>query len=87
MSKVSRTPDPAFVALLGEVLKLATERGMTAKVLAARADISPETLSRMKARGYGDLSIISKMARMVGYRIALVPDDDTLSAIQKGDFF
>lgn len=55
--------------------------------LAQRVQITPATLSRMKKDGRGDIAVITEMARVVGMKIALVPDDETLNKLQTGRFF
>jgi hypothetical protein len=50
-----------------------------------RAGIRPETLSRLKRKGRGDLDTLDRMARVVGRRLALVADDDLTSRIEAGD--
>ena len=77
----------AFPAILAGILDRARARGLTARELATRAGIAPETLSRMKARGRGDFAVIDAMARVVGLRLTLVPDDDRVESIRKGEFF
>jgi len=77
----------AFSGILRRILETAREHGLDQRDLAMRAGIAPETLSRMKKRGSGDFAILDRLARVVGYRLALVPDDDTLTAIREGSFF
>jgi len=79
--------DDAFNTLLGRILDAARRQGLDQKALAARARLAPETLSRMKKRGSGDFASLARLARVAGYRLDLVPDDDTLAAIRDGSFF
>ena len=51
---------------------------LTMAEMAARAGVRPETLSRMKKNGRGDISVVMRLAAMVGKRLALA-DLDTLS--------
>jgi hypothetical protein len=55
--------------------------------LARRADITPVTLSLMKRDGRGDIAVISDMAKSVGLKLALVPDDDLVETLQNGSYF
>ncbi|MFA7594522.1 MAG: helix-turn-helix transcriptional regulator [Thiohalobacteraceae bacterium] len=85
---MTRTTDNSQVqALLKQILAVAKTQGIPGKELAVRAGIAPETLSRMKGRGSGDAAVLDALARVVGLRLALVPDDERLEAIRSGDFF
>ena len=77
----------AFELLLKEVLARGTEQGMDAKTMAKRLPVSAETLSRMKKRKNGDFATLDALGRLVGLRLAFVPDDDALESIRKGEFF
>lgn len=77
----------AFSDLLKQIFLAAKSQHITQKELATRAGISPETLSRMKTRGSGDFSVLNEMAIIVGLRLALVPDNETLNAIREGHLF
>ena len=77
----------AFEQLLEEVLRRGQERGMDGKTMAKRLPISAETLSRMKNRKNGDFATLDALGRLVGLRLAFVPDDDALESIRKGEFF
>ena len=76
-----------FNQLLNQIFQAAKQNGTPQKELAIRAGISPETLSRMKSRGSGDFNVLNKMAHMVGFRLTLAPDDETLNAIREGNLF
>jgi len=87
--KQSLVQKEAFIAVINQIItagKLQQPK-ITAKELAARSGITPETLSRMKHRGSGDYSVIDTMARIVGLRLSLEANDDTQAAIRKGEFF
>jgi hypothetical protein len=60
---------------------------LSAAELARRAQITPTSLSRMKKDGRGDVAVIAEMARIVGLRLSLVPDDTLLVRLQSGSFF
>lgn len=60
---------------------------ITAKEIARRAGTTPETLSRMKHLGRGDMTVINSMAGVVGLAIALVPIDGLPAKLAKGTFF
>ncbi len=77
----------AFNQLLSEVLTRGAELGMDGKTMAKRLPISAETLSRMKGRKNGDFATLDALGRLVGLRLAFVPDDDALETIRKGEFF
>jgi hypothetical protein len=76
-----------FQRLLDGILAAAEAQGMDESALARRAGAVPETLSRMKARRNGDFGLLARMARVVGLRITLVPDDDAVESLQRGIFF
>lgn len=79
----------AFLGLLAQVLTLGKQKHLyrKEKELANRAGITQETLSRIKARGNADFATLDRMARMVGLRLALVPNDSTVDTIRQGKFF
>lgn len=87
MSKLTITPDPDFLAALDEILLAGKAQDLPAYELAQRAGVAPETLSRMKKRGHGDWAVLNRMAKTVGKRLTLVPDDSTILALRRGEFF
>jgi DNA-binding phage protein len=72
---------------LNAILAAAETRHLKDKELAKLAGLRPETLSRMKSRGTADFTLIDRLARAVGLKLAVVPDDDQLERIQQGRFF
>lgn len=72
---------------LNAILAAAGTRKLKDKELAQLAGLRPETLSRMKGRGTADFTLIDRLARAVGLKLAVVPDDDQLDRIQQGRFF
>ncbi len=74
-----------FSTLLSHVLASAKSAGIDQRELAQRAGIRPETLSRLKSRGRGDLDTLDRMAGIVGLRLALVVDDDLTARIEQGN--
>lgn len=85
--KPTAAEQSAFRALMAQILGAAAERQLLAKDLAVRAGTTPETLSRMKKRGNGDFVLLDRMARMVGLRLTLTSNQETLEKIQRGEFF
>ncbi len=72
---------------LNAILAVAERRKLKEKDLAQLAGLRPETLSRMKSRGTADFTLIDRLARAVGLKLAVIPDDDQLARIQQGRFF
>ena len=87
MNKARTLSENGFPAILAQILEVAKSRGIEQRVLAERAGITAETLSRMKKRKSGDFAILDRLAQVLGFRLALVPDDATLQAIREGSFF
>ncbi len=72
---------------LNAILAAAESRKLKEKELARLAGVRPETLSRMKSRGTADFALVDRLAKVVGLKLAVVPDDDQLVRIQQGRFF
>ena len=87
--KPTSTQKNVFLGLLTQILAFGKQKHVyrKEKELAHRLGISQETLSRIKARGNADFATLDKMARMVGLRLALVPNNDTADTIRQGMFF
>lgn len=85
MNNISQKND--FSLLISQIFQTAKQQGIPQKELAVRAGITPETLSRMKRRGSGDFIVLNKMAHIVGLKLSLVPDNETLNAIREGNLF
>lgn len=88
MAKRSRT-SPDGRNLIEAILEAARRMTppLTAAELARRVDITPTSLSRMKKAGRGDLAVIAALARIVGLRLTLAPDDTTVEKLESGSFF
>jgi DNA-binding phage protein len=78
---ISRDSD--LTPVLSTLIATAKARGLTQNSLAHMAHIAPETLSRMKNRGNADFSAVAALAKAVGLKIALVPDEDRQELIRQ----
>ncbi len=87
MSKLATSPDTDFLTALDEILLAGKAQDLPAYELAQRVGVTPETLSRIKKRGHGDWALLNRMAKTVGKRLILVPDDSTILALRRGEFF
>jgi transcriptional regulator with XRE-family HTH domain len=68
MSPVTHTTE-----ILMKALERAKKLGLDQRQLAARAGLSPETLSRAKKRGTMDSSSLERILGCVGFELALTP--------------
>ena len=75
--------DCDLAPVLSILIATAKARGLTQNSLAHMAHIAPETLSRMKNRGNADFSAVAALAKAVGLKIALVPDEDRQELIRQ----
>lgn len=80
---------PEVAALISEIVQAGKSMTppITAGEMATRAGISPETLSRMKKLGRGDIAVINDLAAIVGLQLKLMPKDDTKARMLAGDYF
>ena len=76
-----------YMKFLDELVTVGKDEGIDQQDLAVRVGIKPSALSRKKGTGSRDIELLDAMARQVGLKLALVPDNETLEAITKGDFF
>ena len=81
------TEPETFQRVLRQILDAAARQGIDEGALAIRAGAAPETLSRMKSRSNGDFGLVARLARVAGLRLTAVPDNDTLEALERGEFF
>ena len=75
--------DSGLTPVLNILLSTAKARGLTQSSLAHMAHIAPETLSRMKQRGNADFSAVAALAKALGLKITLVPDEDRQEMIRQ----
>lgn len=82
-----RSPDVS--ALITEIILAgkAMTPPITAGEMALRAGISPETLSRMKRLGRGDIAVVIDLAAIVGLQLKLSHNDSVREKLLTGAFF
>ena len=75
--------------LIAEIIHYGKAKGMDQKTIASLGQISAETLSRKKRGENEDMyvSTLSNLARAVGLKLALVPDDPVIDKINRGNLF
>jgi len=73
--------------LLRRILALGKEQGLTQIVLAQRAGITPESLSRAKQGGDMRVSTLNELAHVVGLKLALVSEAPLREKIDSGTLF
>ena len=73
--------------LLNEILAACKQQGLTQSVIAERAGLAAETLSRLKKADDVRLSSLQRLAAVVGLRLTLVADDDLAEQISRRDLF
>lgn len=76
-------------ALIAEIVRLGRTRSprLTMAELAIRGGVRPETLSRMKKDGRGDIAVISRLAAAVGKRLSLADQSGLRERVRTGGFF
>lgn len=80
---------PDVSALIAEIILAgkAMTPPITAGEMARRAGISPETISRMKRFGRGDIAVVNDLAAIVGLQLKLARSDDVREKLLTGAFF
>ncbi|HQT70356.1 MAG TPA: hypothetical protein PLE48_08015 [Thiobacillus sp.] len=80
---------PEVSALIAEILLAGKSMTppITAGEMALRAGISPETLSRMKRYGRGDMAVINDLAAIAGLQLKLSRGDGAREKLMAGAFF
>lgn len=73
--------------LFDEIIETAKRKGMKGEDIAQNAAISPSSFSRAKKADDIYFSTLQKIANGVGLKLALVPDSEIASEIQKGELF
>lgn len=75
--------------LIAEIIRYGKAKGMDQKTIASFGQISAETLSRKKRGENEDMyvSTLSNLARAVGLKLVLVPDDPVIDKINRGNLF
>ena len=77
----------AAADLLTQIIDLGRRKGLKQKDLAERAGLSPESISRAKKTGDMHLSSLVELARVVGLKLCLSPDQPVLERINQGSLF
>ena len=73
--------------LLQQILAQSKAQGLTQLVLAERAGITPESLSRAKKGGNMRVSTLNGLAHVVGLKLSLVSDAPLREKIDSGTLF
>lgn len=73
--------------LINTVIEAAQAQGISQGELASRAGIRQETLSRAKKNPTLSLKTFQEMARVVGLRIQLIPDNPVAEQVNEGSLF
>ena len=73
--------------LLQQILALGKAQGLTQIVLAERAGITPESLSRAKKGGDMRVSTLNELAHVVGLKLSLASDAPLREKIDSGTLF
>ena len=80
-------PQAIAQKLLNEILATGKQQGLTQALIAERAGLAAETLSRLKKADDVRLSSLQKLATVVGLRLILVADDDVAEQVSRRDLF
>ncbi len=73
--------------LLSQIITLGRQKGLRQQDIARRARLQPESLSRAKKSGDLYVSNLQELARVVGLKLVLVPDQPVIEKIDKGTLF
>jgi DNA-binding phage protein len=75
------------IELLRQIIALGRQKGLRQQDIARRARLRPESLSRAKKSGDMRVSNLEELARVVGLRLVLAPDQPVIEKIDKGTLF
>lgn len=73
-------------SLVSEIISSAAQKGISQKDLANRANIAPETLSRLKRAGNPSFSVLARLADASGLQIGIVRDQRAPANIRHQSF-
>jgi hypothetical protein len=73
--------------LLNQIIALGRQKGLRQQDIARRARLQPESLSRAKKSGDMYVSNLMELARVVGLKLVLAPDQPVIEKIDKGTLF
>jgi DNA-binding phage protein len=73
--------------LLSRIIAVGRQKGLRQQDIARRARLQPESLSRAKKSGDMYVSSLDELARVVGLRLTLVPDQPLIEKIDAGTLF
>jgi hypothetical protein len=73
--------------LLRQIIASGRQKGLRQQDIARRARLRPESLSRAKKSGDMRVSNLEELARVVGLRLVLAPDQPIIEKIDKGTLF
>jgi transcriptional regulator with XRE-family HTH domain len=73
--------------LLDEIIAAGKRQGKTQAQLVAQAGLGAATLSRAKQADDVRYSTLERLAKTVGLRLGLVPDEPLAARVQKGELF
>jgi hypothetical protein len=73
--------------LLSQIIAQGRRKGLRQQDIARRARLQPESLSRAKRSGDMYVSNLVELARVVGLKLVLVPDQPVIEKIDKGTLF
>lgn len=77
----------AMNVIVNEILAAGKKLGMSQADIAQRAGLHPVSVSRISASGNARYETIALLARTVGLKITLVPDNSVAESLIKGNLF
>ena len=79
--------NPQLNSLVSQALEIASEEGMSQKVLAGRSSVGEVALSRLKSADDARFSTLQSLGKGVGLKLVWVADNTLAEHVARGDLF